>query len=229
LTEIVELPVAPVDLASASLADVENYIAPRLRGFVEAGYALMAVRERRLYLNAGFDTFETYCKQRWGIDDSRARRMCDAAQVAHIAAGSSTNAPIGASVESEYQARELAPLLGKPAELREVWRKTVELAERTGAPVTASTIRQVRREHQASQSPPPVPAPPLPPKPAPAVPPAAQRVFLVITQAAEEARMLGGAEVFSGEISAEVRLAWADQLAVAARFIVGLEEACRAL
>ena len=72
--------------------DVENYIAPRLRGFVEAGYALMAIRERRLYLKAGFDTFEGYCRDRWQIDDRAARRMCDAAQVAHLTSGSTPGA-----------------------------------------------------------------------------------------------------------------------------------------
>ena len=88
MTEIAERTEAPVDLATAPLVEVENYIAPRLRGFVEAGYALMAIRERRLYLKAGFDTFEGYCRDRWQIDDRAARRMCDAAQVAHVTSGS---------------------------------------------------------------------------------------------------------------------------------------------
>jgi hypothetical protein len=109
LTQIAGRDAAEVDLETAPLADVENYIAPRLRGFVEAGIALLAIRERRLYKSAGFDTFEVYCKQRWQIDDSHARRMCDAAQVAVIAA--SANAPIGASVERESQAREPSPIL----------------------------------------------------------------------------------------------------------------------
>src|ERR1017187_3758455 len=101
-----------VDLASASLKDVENYIAPRLRGFVEVGFALMAVKERRLYLQAGFDSFEAYCRERWQLEERHARHMCDAAQVAHIAGGytGGTDVP---TVENEAQARELAPLIGK--------------------------------------------------------------------------------------------------------------------
>ena len=76
MTEIAErTDASTVDLATASLRDVENYIAPRLRGFVEAGYALMAVRERRLYLKGGFDTFEGYCRDRWGIEAAHARSV----------------------------------------------------------------------------------------------------------------------------------------------------------
>ena len=88
--------------------------------------------------------------------------------------------------------------------------------------MTAAAIRQVRKEHEqrAQPQPPPRPTPPRPaPRPAPVqvIPVAAQQVFNLITQAAEEARALGGADVFRGEISADVRHAWAVELAADSR------------
>jgi hypothetical protein len=225
LTEIAD---RAVDLASASLRDVENYIGPRLRGFMEVGLALIAVRERRLYFQAGFDSFEAYCEKRWDLGRSHAYRMCDAAQVHHALAAGSTGSPPGENVESEWQARELAPLLGKPDELRAVWQETVE---RTQGAVTAAAIRQVRRQHeqQQRQPSPARPAPPAPsPRPSPVqvIPVDARRVFQIVTQAAEEVRALGGADVFRGEMSADVRTAWTEELVAAAKFVMQLAEAC---
>ncbi len=222
LLQIAERGTSDVDLASASLRDVENYIAPRLRGFIEAGIALAAIRERRLYLQAGWDTFEIYCKQRWQIDDSHARRMCDAAQVAQIAA--SANAPMGATVENERQARELAPLLARPDELRAVWEETVD---RTGGVVTAQAIRNVRRERERRAAP-PAPAPPRPEPLIPVIPTSVHRVFLVLTQAAEEARALGAPDLFRGAaVNPDVLAIWAGKFEDAAALCAELAVACR--
>lgn len=234
MTEIAERVAASIDLTSAPLRDVENYIAPRLRGFVEAGFALLAVRERRLYLQGGFDTFDAYCRVRWGIEERHARHMCDAAQVAHITAGSTGGTAVQ-TVENEAQARELAPLLGKPDQLIDVWQRTVERAEQTGVLVTGPLIRQVRREHerlQASPQPRPAPAPrvtPPPARPVPVViPPDANRMFGLLTQAAEEARSLGGADLVRvNGIPASVLSAWAAGYDDVAALCTALAGACR--
>lgn len=216
-----------IDLASAPLKDVENYIAPRLRGFLEVGLALIAVRERRLYLKAGFDTFEAYCEKRWDLRRTHAYEMCDAAQVHHAIATSSTDSAAADNVENEAQARELAPLLGQPNELKAVWDETVE---RTQGAVTAAALRQVRKEREQRNRPPaPQPYPPAPPqRPAPVqvVPVDARKAFQVITQAIEEVRALGGAHVFRGEISDDVRATWATELAAASAFVTELAEVC---
>jgi len=215
----------PIDLASAPLREVENYIAPRLRGFVEAGSALLWIRDRRLYVQGGWDTFEIYCRQRWGIDDSHARRMVDAAQVAQITA--STNAPIGAVVERESQARELAPLLADPDELKAVWEETVRRVQDTAAPLTASTIRAVRRERESARTGPPPPAP-RPEPLIPAIPTPVHRVFLVITQAAEEARSLGAPRLFRGAaVNRDVLGIWAGKFEDAAVLCAELAAECR--
>jgi len=37
-----------------------------LQAFVEVTTALLEIRDRRLYKQAGHDTFEEYCQKRWG-------------------------------------------------------------------------------------------------------------------------------------------------------------------
>ena len=222
---------ADVDLRNAPLRDIENYLRPRLRAFMEAGLALMAIRERRLFIQAGFDTFEAYCKERWQIEANYARRLCDAAQVAAITGSPSTNVPIGTFVETESQARELAPLLGRPDELREVWRETVERTEQAGQPVTAAAIKQTIREREARNSAPPpgrTPPPRPVPQPVTVIPADAHRVFLMLTQAAQEVRALGGPAVIAGKsIPHAVLKEWADGFDDAAALAAELAEACR--
>jgi hypothetical protein len=230
LTEIAENVV--IDLTAASLRDVENYIAPRLRGLMEVGVALIAVRQRRLYLQAGHDTFESYCEKRWDIGRQQAQKMCDAAQVYHAIAADSAKSPIGdiaENVGNEAQARELAPLLGEPDELKAVWEQT---CQRTQGAVTAAALRQIRRERERQRERESEGAYPqadaVQPRPAPAdvVPVDARRVFQVITQAVEEVRALGGPGVFRGGISVQIRQAWTAQLDAAASFVAELAEAC---
>lgn len=223
---------AAIDLDSASLRDVEDYIRPRLLGFIEAGHALLAIRQRRLYRDAGFDQFEVYCRDRWQMDAVHARRMCDAAQVAQIAA--STNEPMGLLVENERQARELAPLLADPDELRAVWKETIERTQHTSAPLTASAIRMVRREREAARSPQPErPAPRHPsmmaPPPQPVIPPGAHRMFLILTQAIAEARAAGGAAAIREARAArpDITGPWYSALSDAAAFTAELARACQ--
>jgi hypothetical protein len=223
LTQIAGRGTTDVDLTSAPLRDVENYIAPRLRGFVEAGIALLAIKDRRLYLQGGWDTFEIYTKQRWGIDDSHARRMVDAAQVAQITA--SANVPMGASVENERQARELAPLLGRPDELKATWEEAVT---RTGGVVTAQAIRTIRRDRERRAAPAPEPLLPRPPAPEPAVPANVHRTFLLVSQAMEEVRALGAPGIFRGlPVAPDVLGIWAGKFEDAAALCAELAQACR--
>ena len=208
-----------VDLESASLEDVERFIAPRTQAFVEVGLALLAIRERRLYLEAGFDRFEDYCRQRWEMDRIRAYQLCEAAQV-------STVVNTG-QLRNERQARELAPLLDEPDELRAVW---AEALERGDGEVTASLIREIRRDRERQRQPAPPPPPPLPdPDPEPAAVESAYKIFTLLTQAAEEVRALGGSETViaamdsvAGEVAESWRAGFRSVISLAAE----LESAC---
>ena len=137
------------------LAECETVIERGMGVFIEVGTALLSVRERRLYRET-HGNFEDYCGERWGLDRSYANRLIDSARVLDV-----ISAPIGAEITTlpatESQARELAPLLDQPEELREVWQRTVERTE--GRP-TAAAIRETRREREEPKpDPEPTPIP----------------------------------------------------------------------
>jgi len=57
-----------------------------LRGlatFVEVGQALMKIRDARLYRET-HETFESYCRERWGWSRRHANRTIQAAEVAGV-------------------------------------------------------------------------------------------------------------------------------------------------
>jgi hypothetical protein len=125
----------------ADLAACEDTIARGLKTFTEVGGALASIRDRRLY-RTSHATFEDYCRDRWGLSSRHANRTIEAAKVAGILG------PIGPVPANEAQARELAPLLGDPAALRETWQRAVESA--AGRP-TAADVAAARGGEQVPQ------------------------------------------------------------------------------
>jgi hypothetical protein len=106
--------------------------------------------------------------------------------------------------------------------LKAVWEETVD---RTGGAPTAAAIRNVRRDRERRTAPPPHP---VPPAPAPVVPPEVHRIFLVVTQATQEALALGGPAAFTGlQAPPQVLAMWAGEFDGAARVCADLAQACR--
>lgn len=135
--------------AAERLAECEQRIEGRLRAMaanaIAIGNDLTVVRDERLYV-ASYGTFEEYAEQRWGFGARRARQFIDAAAVS----GSlGTTVPKDQMPTSERQARELAPLLDDPDELRETWQETLRRTE--GKP-TAAAIRDVRNERRQPEA-----------------------------------------------------------------------------
>lgn len=115
----------------ADLAQLEAVIERGMNTFIEVGAALYAIRDQKLY-RSDFETFETYCRERWGFSDSRARQLIGAAQTVTTVTVGGLPAPT-----SERQARELGRV---PEPHRaSVWRETVE---RTGGQPTAAAVRE---------------------------------------------------------------------------------------
>jgi len=154
--------VTTVELALTSaerdlLAECETVIERGMGVFVEVGAALMAVRDNRLY-RVNSATFEEYCSQRWALERAHAYRLINSAQVVKAILspigdkiGPDSNVPIPAT---ESQARELAPLLGDPDKLREVWTEAVGAA---GGKPTAEAIAKVREARSGEATPTPEP------------------------------------------------------------------------
>lgn len=107
------------------LSSLEATIQRGRNTFIEVGLALLEIRKSRLY-KQDYETFEDYCKERWGWSRPRVYQLMDAASLSTVV-----------DVQSERQAREFAPLRDKPETIKEVWREV----SGNGKP-TAETIRE---------------------------------------------------------------------------------------
>lgn len=138
----------------AELIRHEEIIARARSAFMEAGKALTAIRDSRLYRET-HATFEDYCRERWQFEKSQVYRLMDSAAVAANLAVEMS--PIGEVLPiNEAQARPLAKL--DPEEQREVWAEVVETAPRNDSGEPQITARQVeaaierRSPHVANNS-----------------------------------------------------------------------------
>jgi DNA N-6-adenine-methyltransferase (Dam) len=129
-------------LAVSTLAENEAIIERGLATFVEVGDALTRIRDERQYNEVGFTDFDTYCRERWGFDRSRAYRLMDAAEVVGmLPIGDSDSPPI----TNEAQARELVSTLRE--EGAEAVAAVLEEAAARG-PLTARSIAEVVAERK---------------------------------------------------------------------------------
>lgn len=104
--------------------------------FVDAGQALVVIRDRRLYRET-HATFEDYCRQRWGFNRSRASQLIGAHELSTIV-DTAGMAPL----RNEAQARELIPLRDEP---KAVCDALAEARQQHGPQPTAAQIREVVR------------------------------------------------------------------------------------
>lgn len=120
------------------LERLEGVIRKNLAAFYEVGQALMAIRDKRLYLhkNGGkYQTFEAYCQGVWDFNSSRARQLIMATEaLENVKSVTSGNTP-----SSERQARPLSKL--EPEQQRQAWQKAVETAPE--GKVTAAHVARV--------------------------------------------------------------------------------------
>jgi hypothetical protein len=84
------------------LHELEKKIERGLETFQEVGLALMEIREKKLYRDE-HETFEAYCRARWGWSASRGRQMIAAARVAKEIAAEGGEVP-----KTEKEARRVA-------------------------------------------------------------------------------------------------------------------------
>lgn len=110
-------------------SELEGIIERGLATFVEVGQALLEIREQRLYRET-HDSFETYCRERWGFNRQRASQIIQAAEVSNMLDSPPSNA---------RQAAELARLKDEPETIREVWS---EVTDAKGDKVTAADVRE---------------------------------------------------------------------------------------
>ena len=101
-----------------SLAQCEALIERGMKTFVQVGEALAAIRDARLYRES-HDTFEDYCKERWGMSRPRAYQLIESAQAVSTMVDKSM-------ITTERQARELAKV--EPERRQEVIERRLTFA-----------------------------------------------------------------------------------------------------
>jgi len=95
---------------------LESIIESNQRNFHSVGKALKQIRDNHFYRNLGFESFESYVKNRWDIGKSHTYRFIDAAQVID------NLSPIGEILPAnEAQCRLLIPF--ESFDQRKIWRK----------------------------------------------------------------------------------------------------------
>jgi hypothetical protein len=119
---------------ASELARCEGVIERGINTFIDVGVALLRIRNGRLY-RSSHDTFESYCRDRWGWSKTHVNRQIEAADVA----GNLT--PIGVKATHESQLRPLAIL--SPEDQRKVWAQAVE--ESNGQQPTAMKVEEVKQ------------------------------------------------------------------------------------
>jgi len=109
---------------------LESIIESSQRNFHCVGQALKQIRDNQLYRRLGFDSFESYVKNRWDIGKSHAYRLIDAANAID------NLSPIGDILPlNEAQCRLLTPF--ESFDQRKIWREFLQ----TGVALTARQLR----------------------------------------------------------------------------------------
>lgn len=116
-----------------NLKTCEKIIERTRHSFLECGMALARVRDEKLYREY-FDSFQDYCKERWGWDRTYAHRLIEAAEVVQ-----SLPKNVAHGLQNERQARELGKV--EPENRAKVF----EEASRNGH-ATAKSIQEAAQE-----------------------------------------------------------------------------------
>jgi hypothetical protein len=125
-----------------NLTELEATIEKNLTAFYEVGFALMQIRDNRLYREK-HGTFEEYCKSKWGLERRRAYQLIDGYKVSENVNNCSQKPT------NEAQTRPLTRIKD-PEEQREIYQKAVETAPE--GKVTAKHIEETVREYKHTET-----------------------------------------------------------------------------
>ena len=120
------------------LQDCEGIIERGWQTVLEVGWALVTIRDRRLYRDQ-YKTFEAYSRDKWEYSKTHANRLIGAAQVMKVLT------PIGVNCQRESQLRPLVALVGLgPEKIPAAWHRAEELAG--PGQITARHVQQAANE-----------------------------------------------------------------------------------
>jgi hypothetical protein len=122
-----------------NLVELEETIEKNLKSFYEVGFALMQIRDNKLY-RENYITFEHYCKEKWHMSRPRAYQLIAAAEVQD-----------DLSTTVDIPERQTRPLAKLPREDREeAYQKAVETAPE--GKVTARHIEETVKEMKHTET-----------------------------------------------------------------------------
>jgi len=140
------------------LERLEAIVERGLSTFVEVGKALAEIRDRLLYREAGYKTWEAYTKQRWGLSKTHANRSIEASRIAGLLESSAQKTPVGAKSAPLHE-RLIRPLefsgLSDDQKIA-AWEAAVETADQEDEPVQERHVR-FAVEHLYETRTPPLP------------------------------------------------------------------------
>lgn len=121
-----------------NLVELEETIQKHLSAFYKVGFALMQIRDNKLYREK-YGTFEEYCKEKWGLERRRAYQLIDGYKISENVYPGTQKPPL--------QEKVLRPLtiIKDPEEQREVYQKAVETAPegKVTARHVENTVKQI--------------------------------------------------------------------------------------
>jgi hypothetical protein len=117
-------------LRTTQLHAYEGIIKRGQKTFIEVGEALAKIREGKLYREAGYSSFEDYCRERWSMGRSYANQLIRTSELGEV----------GTTVPNFRQARALAQV-AEPKRA-EVMERVHAHAEQTGEPISARLITE---------------------------------------------------------------------------------------
>jgi hypothetical protein len=143
--------VTALSKVAKDLKHQEEIIQDGMQSFLHVGRALIAIRDESLY-EEKYETFEAYCKQRWGFTARRAYQFIESAETVSdlrtiVHTGTAKNEVILPS--NEAQARALASSADDAEDRAKVWQAAVEAAPKNSAGepvVTAKIVKEAAEE-----------------------------------------------------------------------------------
>lgn len=126
----------------STLEELENVVRNGLKYFLEVGRALMQIKDQRLY-REDFDSFEEYCRERWGMSQSKGY---------YLIYSSSVVDNLGDGITLPERSSHAAPLyiLQDPELQKKAWMEVLETVDEDS--ITGEYVRNVAHKHYVSSS-----------------------------------------------------------------------------
>ena len=120
------------------LRECEKIVMESFEEFVKVGVALKEIRDDKLYLAEGWESFPEYTKQKWNWTAGHCHEIITSAQIRlQIPAPRARGVPGW----TEFSVRQLKRLPGH-AKVKTVAKKVCALVEKKRVPLTSSMVRQ---------------------------------------------------------------------------------------